>query len=284
MKSEPTVWSWDDQVKAKTTNWDGVRNPEATINLKSMRKRDRVFFYHSNEGKEIVGVAEVVKEFYPDPKDATGKYGMVDLKAVEKLPRAVTLAEIKADPKLKTLRLVTHSRLWVSPVSDEHWKHIAKLAGTQRSGGGGMRRALAIILAALALLAPDGLRAADTPSGNALTGGDQALDQAFDHLVGAMKEMKEFVERHPFYKDPNNRPSGMAFITSMLIRTLEEDVVLDPDFPYFRILDFPIREGGDNPDQRYLSPASAAARPIASGASSESSGGSISRSMPAIRT
>ena len=129
VKSEPTVWSWDDQVKKGTTNWDGVRNFMATNNLKSMKKGDRVYFYHSNEGKEIVGVAEVVREFYPDPKDKTGKFGMVDLKAVEKLPRPVTLAEAKADPKLASLMLVTHSRLSVMPVSDEHWRHIAKLAG-----------------------------------------------------------------------------------------------------------------------------------------------------------
>jgi len=129
VKSEPTVWSWDDQTKAGTTHWDGVRNPQATINLKGMRKGDRVFFYHSNEGKEIVGVAEVTREFYPDPKDQTGKFGMVDLQAVEKLPRPITLAEAKADPKLATLLLVTHSRLSVMPVSAEHWRHIAKLAG-----------------------------------------------------------------------------------------------------------------------------------------------------------
>lgn len=87
---------------------------------------------------------------------------------------------------------------------------------------------------------------------DAQPGRDQALDQAFDRLIGAVKESKEFVQRHPFYKDEENRASGMAFISSMLIRTLEEDVVLDPDYPYFRVLDFRIREGGDNPDQRYL--------------------------------
>jgi hypothetical protein len=81
---------------------------------------------------------------------------------------------------------------------------------------------------------------------------DKALDQAFDKFLGAIKESKEFIERHPFYRDPENRASGMAYISRLLIRTLEEDVVQDPDYPFFRVLDFRIREGGDNPDQRYL--------------------------------
>ena len=129
VKSEPTTWSWDDQVKVGTIHWDGVRNAQATANLKGMRKGDRVFFYHSNEGKEIVGVVEVTREFYPDPKDQTGKFGMVDLKAVEKLPRPVTLAEVKADPKMADLLLVRHSRLSVMPVSAAHWKQIAAKGG-----------------------------------------------------------------------------------------------------------------------------------------------------------
>jgi predicted RNA-binding protein with PUA-like domain len=98
VKSEPMKWSWDDQVKAGTTHWDGVRNAQATINLKAMRLGDLAFFYHSNEGKEIVGVVKIVREFYLDPNDETGKFGMVDVEAVEKLPRPVTLAAIKADP------------------------------------------------------------------------------------------------------------------------------------------------------------------------------------------
>lgn len=129
VKSEPTTWSWDDQVKAGTTHWDGVRNPQATINLKAMRKGDLVFFYHSNEGKEIVGVVEITREFYLDPKDESGKFGMVDVKAVEKLPKPVTLAEVKADPKLADVLLVRHSRLSVMPISAAHWKHIAALGG-----------------------------------------------------------------------------------------------------------------------------------------------------------
>jgi len=129
IKSEPTKWSWDDQVKAGTTNWDGVRNAQATINLKSMRKGDRCYFYHSNEGKEIVGVVEVTREFYPDPKDPAGRFGMVDVKALKPMPRPVTLAEVKADPKLSGMALVRLSRLSVGPVSAAEWKHVAAMGG-----------------------------------------------------------------------------------------------------------------------------------------------------------
>ncbi|HLG90225.1 MAG TPA: hypothetical protein VKZ79_23885 [Alphaproteobacteria bacterium] len=110
-----------------------------------------------------------------------------------------------------------------------------------------MKRIGAALLILLLVGAP-ALADQPTAAGNE----DQALDRAFDRLIDALKQSKEFVERHPFYADKENRASGMAFISSMLIRTLEEDVVLDPDFPFFRILDFRIREGGDNPDQRYL--------------------------------
>ena len=129
VKSEPTKWSWEDQVRAVTTNWDGVRNAQATINLKAMRRGDRAFFYHSNEGKEIVGIVEIVREFYLDPKDETGKFGMVDVTAVEKLPIPVTLAQIKADPVLAEMVLVKNSRLSVQPVAPAEWKHIARLGG-----------------------------------------------------------------------------------------------------------------------------------------------------------
>jgi predicted RNA-binding protein with PUA-like domain len=129
VKSEPTKWSWDDQVRAGTTHWDGVRNAQATINLKAMRIGDHAFFYHSNEGKEIVGVVEIVREFYLDPRDETGKFGMVDVKASEKLPRPVTLAQIKADPALKTMALVRQSRLSVMPVTAQEWEMIAAMAG-----------------------------------------------------------------------------------------------------------------------------------------------------------
>ncbi len=129
VKSEPTKWSWDDQVKAGRTHWDGVRNAQAAINLKAMRLGDLAFFYHSNEGKEIVGVVRIVREFYLDPTDESGKFGMVDVEAVEKLPRPVTLAEVKADPALAAMALVRLSRLSVQPVTPEEWKRVAGLGG-----------------------------------------------------------------------------------------------------------------------------------------------------------
>ena len=129
IKSEPSGYSWDQLVKDKKTSWTGVRNFQAQINLKAMKVGDRAFFYHSNEGKEIVGIAEVVKTAYPDSTDKEGKSVTVDFKAVEPVKKPVTLAEIKADPKFKELKLVRQSRLSVSPVSDEHWKLLTKMAG-----------------------------------------------------------------------------------------------------------------------------------------------------------
>ena len=129
VKSEPGTWSWDDQVKAGATNWDGVRNPQATNFMKAMRKGDRVFFYHSGEERRIVGVVEVAKEFYPDPKDKSGRFGLVDVKTVGPVPEPVTLAAIKAEPKLKDLLLVRQSRLSVMPVDEAAWKLIARMGG-----------------------------------------------------------------------------------------------------------------------------------------------------------
>lgn len=129
IKSEPSAYSWDQLVKDKKTSWTGVRNLQAQINLKAMKVGDRAFFYHSNEGKEIVGIAEVVKTAYPDPTDKEGKSVTVDFKPVEPVKKPVTLAEIKADPKFKELKLVRQSRLSVSPVSDEHFKLLMKMAG-----------------------------------------------------------------------------------------------------------------------------------------------------------
>ena len=128
IKSEPTVYSWDQFVKEKRTSWTGVRNAQATINLKAMKSGDLCFFYHSNEGKEIVGVAKVVKTAYPDPTDKAGKAVTVDLAPVEPVKPPVTLAAIKADPKFKEFGLVRQSRLSVVPVSDEHWKLILKMS------------------------------------------------------------------------------------------------------------------------------------------------------------
>ncbi|HLM13368.1 MAG TPA: EVE domain-containing protein [Reyranella sp.] len=128
IKSEPSAYSWDQLVKDKKTSWTGVRNFQAQINLKAMKTGDRAFFYHSGEGKEIVGIAEVVKTAYPDSTDKDGKSVTVDFKAVEPVKKKVTLAEIKADPKFKEMKLVRQSRLSVSPVSDEHWKLLLKMA------------------------------------------------------------------------------------------------------------------------------------------------------------
>jgi len=129
IKSEPSAYSWDQLVKDKKTSWTGVRNFQAQINLKAMKVGDRALFYHSGEGKEIVGIAEVVKTAYPDATDKEGKSITVDFKAVEPVKKKVTLAEIKADPKFKEMKLVRQSRLSVSPVSDEHWKLLLKMAG-----------------------------------------------------------------------------------------------------------------------------------------------------------
>ncbi|HET8727410.1 MAG TPA: EVE domain-containing protein [Alphaproteobacteria bacterium] len=130
VKSEPFKWSWAQQVENETTHWDGVRNFQASNNLKAMKLGDRAFFYHSNEGKEIVGIVEVVKEYYPDPSDPKGRFGMVDVKAVRPMARPVTLAEIKADPKLEDIALVRQSRLSVQPVTEAQWHYICKLGGT----------------------------------------------------------------------------------------------------------------------------------------------------------
>jgi predicted RNA-binding protein with PUA-like domain len=128
IKSEPSAYSWDQLVKDKKTSWTGVRNFQAQINLKAMKVGDRAFFYHSGEGKEIVGIAEVVKTAYPDATDKDGKSVTVDFKAVEPVKKAVTLAEIKADPKFKEMKLVRQSRLSVSPVGDEHFKLLLRMA------------------------------------------------------------------------------------------------------------------------------------------------------------
>jgi predicted RNA-binding protein with PUA-like domain len=130
VKSEPFKWSWQQQVEHGTTHWDGVRNYQASNNLKAMRLGDRAFFYHSNEGKEIVGIVEVVKEYYPDPSDESGRFGMVDVKAVKPMTRPVTLAEIKADPELQDIALVRQSRLSVQPVTEAQWRHICRLGET----------------------------------------------------------------------------------------------------------------------------------------------------------
>ncbi|MHA1536214.1 MAG: EVE domain-containing protein [Alphaproteobacteria bacterium] len=130
VKSEPGAWSWDDHVRDGTAEWDGVRNHQANNNMKAMRLGDRVFFYHSIDEKRIVGILEVVREHYPDPTDASGRFGMVDFKAIEPVKRPVTLAEIKAQPGLENIPLVRHTRLSVMPVSDDEWRIIRGMAKT----------------------------------------------------------------------------------------------------------------------------------------------------------
>jgi predicted RNA-binding protein with PUA-like domain len=129
MKSEPSAYSWDQLVKDGRTNWSGVRNFQAAANLKAMKTGDRAFFYHSNEGLAVVGIAEIVKAAYPDPSDKTGKFVQVDIKPVAPLQKPVTLAAIKAEAKLKELKLVKQGRLSVSPVGVEEWKTICKMGG-----------------------------------------------------------------------------------------------------------------------------------------------------------
>ena len=131
-KSEPFKWSWDQQVKAgaKGTHWDGVRNHLAKLHLMAMKKGDQGFFYHSNEGKEIVGIVEVIREAYPDPTAEPGEpWVVVDLKAVKPFKRPVSLAEVKVEPKLAKMSLVTSMRLSVQPVSDAEWALLCKMGG-----------------------------------------------------------------------------------------------------------------------------------------------------------
>ena len=131
VKSEPGTWSWDDQVKAGRTHWNGVRNYQASNNLKAMRLGDRAFFYHSVKEKRVVGVVEVVREYYPDDSDESGRFGMVDFQMVRPLLSPVTLDVVKADPRLNHLSLVKQSRLSVMPVDDDAWALICALGGIE---------------------------------------------------------------------------------------------------------------------------------------------------------
>lgn len=131
VKSEPFKWSWEDHVKKGVEHWDGVRNYQASNNMKAMKIGDQAFFYHSNEGKEIVGIVEVVKEYYPDHTDEKCRFGMVDFKAVKPVPNPVTLKTIKETPELETMALVKQSRLSVSPVTKDEWKLICKMGGVK---------------------------------------------------------------------------------------------------------------------------------------------------------
>jgi len=129
VKSEPDAFSFADQVKNGTEPWTGVRNHAAKNNLKAMRPGERVFFYHSNIGKEIVGLVEVVRAAYPDPTAESGDWVAVDVRAVAALPRPVTLAAIKAEPRLADLALIRQSRLSVLPVAPEHTRLLLLMGG-----------------------------------------------------------------------------------------------------------------------------------------------------------
>lgn len=128
IKSEPSTWSWNDQVKSGTDMWDGVRNYQARNNLMKMKKKDLCFFYHSVFEKKIIGIVEVVKEYYPDPTDKTGKFVVTDVKAKKKLKKAVSLDEIKSTPKLSNMALIKQSRLSVMPLSKVEWNIILQIS------------------------------------------------------------------------------------------------------------------------------------------------------------
>jgi len=130
-KSEPGTWSWDDQVArgGDGEHWDGVRNHQANNNMKAMKTGDLGFFYHSVNEKRIVGVVRVIREHYPDHTDESGRFGMVDIEAVESLPNPVTLADVKAEEALSEMALLKQSRLSVQPVAPNEWAHICRMGG-----------------------------------------------------------------------------------------------------------------------------------------------------------
>ena len=128
LKSEPDAWSWDNQVKEGASMWDGVRNYQARNNLKEMKKNDLCFFYHSVTEKSIVGIVKVVKEYYPDPTDKTGRFVVVDVKATKKLKNPVSLDQIKENKKLKDIALLKQSRLSVMPLKKIEWETVLKMS------------------------------------------------------------------------------------------------------------------------------------------------------------
>lgn len=128
IKSEPATWSWAQQVEKGTEGWDGVRNYQAANNLKAMKRGDQCFFYHSNVGKEIVGIVEVAKEAYIDPTDPKARFVAVDVKTVKALKKRITLDAIKKTDTLQDIALIKQSRLSVMPISDNHWHEIIRLS------------------------------------------------------------------------------------------------------------------------------------------------------------
>ncbi len=128
LKSEPSTWSWEDQVKAGVDMWDGVRNYQARNNLMKMKKKDLCFFYHSVSEKLIIGIVEVVKEHYPDPTDKTRKFVVTDVRAKKKLKKPVSLEKIKSTPTLSNIALIKQSRLSVMPLTKKEWDTIIKIS------------------------------------------------------------------------------------------------------------------------------------------------------------
>ena len=135
VKSEPFKYSWEDLVRDGSTYWDGVRNAQARNNLREMKVGDRVLYYHSNEGKEVVGIAKVTRQAYQDPTTDDDRWLVVDLEPVKPLKQSVTLAQIKADPPLQKIPLVTHSRLSVMPLEKLAFERILQLGNTSSRGG-----------------------------------------------------------------------------------------------------------------------------------------------------
>ena len=133
LKSEPGTWSWDDQVKKgdEGEGWDGVRNYQASNNMKKMEIGDLAFFYHSVSEKSIVGVVSIIEKYQSDPSDKKGRFGMVVVKAIKSFEKKVTLADIKSNPKLSEISLIKQSRLSVMPITEDHWKIILAIGQTR---------------------------------------------------------------------------------------------------------------------------------------------------------
>ena len=133
-KSEPSAFSFEKLTSEgkKGTDWSGVRNHSAKLNMMAMKLGERGFFYHSNEGKAVVGVVEICKLFRPDPSDASGKFGMVDIRAVKPFSKPVTLEAAKAEPRLAKMALVANSRLSVQPVTDDEWAIVCEMGGMEK--------------------------------------------------------------------------------------------------------------------------------------------------------
>ena len=133
LKTEPEEFSWDDQVKrgAKGEPWSGVRNFKARSNLKAMKKGEQALFYHTGDEKQVVGIVEIIREAYPDKTDEKGVFVCVDTRAVKPFAKFVTLAEVKADPKLKSMVLAREPRLSVQSVTDDEWKLICRMGGVR---------------------------------------------------------------------------------------------------------------------------------------------------------